>query len=237
MVGGLTAFPANSSLPLEAKARNFGRMHVAKACGLLGLLGLFGALGCSKASSPIEPERNGALTAAGLFTSPELEGKKVTAVVIVGASSPPRALAFGIPLVELVDGAASAEKARPATGYARSRVTGTLRGKGMTARISVDTVTPWPSEVKNVTLDEIATRPRALDETRVSVQGELVRGDERSSMGEVWISGCSEVEGFYVHANVRATGWLFTDPHGSAGFGHTNAYRAHLQVERCERLP
>lgn len=223
-------------LSTEAKPRRFGRMRFMVACNRLGLLALFGLFACSKASAPIEPERNGALTAADLFTSPELEGKKVTAVVIVGAASPPRALAFGIPLVELVDGAASAEKARPATGYARSRVTGTSRGKGMAARLSVDTVTPWPSEVKNVTLDEIATRPRALDETRLSVEGELVRGDERSSMGDVWISGCSEVEGFYLHANVRATGWLFTDPHGSKGFGHTNIYRAHLQIERCELL-
>lgn len=195
-----------------------------------------GLLSCSREATPIEPERDGAITAGDLVTSPSLEGKKVKVVVLVGSASPPRALVVGHPMLSLVDGAVAADSARPPSGYARSVVTGRVEGRGTAARLVVDAVTPWASAVRDVGLGQVAANPRAFDETRVRVEGELVRGEERSSIGDVWVSGCPvlEREG---HARVRVEGWLFTNPHGGEGFGHTGAYRAYLQSERCERTP
>lgn len=199
----------------------------------LTALGIFA---CSREATPIEPERDGAITAGDLVTSPSLEGKKVKVVVLVGSASPPRALVVGHPMLLLVDGAVTADSARPRSGYARSVVTGRVEGRGTAARLVVDAVTPWASAVRDVGLAHVAASPRAFDETRVRVEGELVRGEERSSIGDVWVSGCPvlEREG---HARVRVEGWLFTNPHGGEGFGHTGAYRAYLQSERCERIP
>ena len=181
-------------------------------------------------------ERADTITAGELVASPSLEGKKVKVVVLVGSASPPRALVVGHPMLLLVDGAVAAERARPRSGYARSIVTGRVEGRGTAARLVVDTVTPWASAVRDVGLAQVAASPRAFDETRVRVEGELVRGEERSSIGDVWVSGCPvlEREG---RARVRIEGWLFTHPHGGDGFGHTGAYRAYLQSERCERTP
>lgn len=195
-----------------------------------------GLLACSREATPIEPERDDAITAGDLVASPSLEGKKVRVVVLVGSASPPRALVVGHPMLLLVDGAVPAERVRPPSGYARSVVTGRVEGRGGSARLVVDTVTPWTSAVRDVALGQVAASPRAFDETRVRLEGELVRGEERSSIGDMWVSGCPvlEREG---HARVRVEGWLFTNPHGDGGFGHTGAYRAYLQSERCERIP
>jgi hypothetical protein len=203
---------------------------------LSAVVTVVGLLACSREATPIEPERDGALTAADVVTSSALDGKKVRVVALVGSARPPRALVVGHPILPLVDGAVSAERARPPSGFARFVVTGRVEGRGSGARLAVDAVTPWPGAAREVGLAQLAASPRAFDEARVSLEGELVRGEERSSIGDVWVSGCRvlEREG---RARVRAEGWLFTNPHGEDGFGHTNAYRAYLQAERCERVP